>query len=105
MKGRETMRVGSRWKSTVDSTEVMVIRGPATDVDLRCGGHPMVVSGTEAEAAELDPAYADGTQVGKRYVDEEIGLELLCSKAGHGSLAVGDRSLLLKDAKPLPTSD
>jgi hypothetical protein len=99
------MRVGSRWKSTVDTTEVMVIRGPATDVDLRCGGHPMVSSGTEGVAAELDPAYAEGTQVGKRYVDEEIGLELLCSKAGQGTLAVGDRSLSLKDAKPLPTSD
>jgi hypothetical protein len=99
------MRVGSRWKSTVDTTEVMVIRGPATDVDLRCGGHSMVVSGTDAEPAGLDPAYADGTLVGKRYVDEEIGLELLCSKAGQGTLAVGDRSLSLKDAKPLPTSD
>jgi CO dehydrogenase/acetyl-CoA synthase alpha subunit len=98
------MRVGSRWKSTVDTTEVMVIRGPATDVDLRCGGHPMV-SGTDGVAAVLDSAYAEGTQVGKRYVDEEIGLELLCSKAGQGTLAVGDRSLSLKDAKPLPTSD
>jgi hypothetical protein len=99
------MRVGSRWKSTVDTTEVMVIRGPATDVDLRCGGHPMVASGSDAGDAELDPAYAEGTRVGKRYVDEEIGLELLCSKAGQGTLAVGDRSLSLKDAKPLPTSD
>lgn len=99
------MRVGSRWKSTVDTTEVMVIRGPAGDVDLRCGGHPMVASGTEAQAAELDTAYAEGTQVGKRYVDEEIGLELLCSKAGQGTLAVGTRGLVLKDAKPLPTSD
>jgi hypothetical protein len=99
------MRVGSRWRSTVDATEVMVIRGPATDVDLRCGGQPMVASGTDAGAAELDPAYAEGTQVGKRYVDEEIGLELLCSKAGQGTLAVGERSLSLKDAKPLPTSD
>ncbi len=99
------MRVGSRWKSTVDATEVMVIRGPSSDVDLRCGGHPMVASGTPADPAELDPAFAEGTQVGKRYVDEEIGLELLCSKAGQGTLAVGHRSLSLKDAKPLPTSD
>src|SRR3954449_5551298 len=99
------MRVGSRWKSTVDTTEVMVIRAPKQDVDLRCGGQPMVVSGTEASAGALDPAYAEGTQVGKRYVDEEVGLELLCSKAGQGTLAVGDRSLSLKDAKPLPTSD
>jgi hypothetical protein len=99
------MRVGSRWKSTVDTTEVLVIRGPKVDVDLRCGGHPMAVSGTDADAGELHPGWAEGTQIGKRYVDEEIGLELLCSKAGPGTLAVGDRSMSLKDAKPLPASD
>jgi hypothetical protein len=99
------MRVGSRWKSTVDTTEVMVIRGPAADVDLRCGGRPMVTSGAPGEPAPLDPAYADGTQVGKRYVDDELGLEVLCSKAGQGTLAVGDRALALQSAKPLPTSD
>jgi hypothetical protein len=98
------MRVGSRWKSTVDATEVMVIRGPSGDVDLRCGGRPMV-SGAAGEPGELDPAFADGTQVGKRYVDDEAGLELLCSKAGQGTLAVGDRAMSLKDAQPLPTSD
>lgn len=99
------MRVGSRWKSTVDTTEVMVIRGPSTAVDLRCGGHPMVASGTVAEAADLDPSFAGGTRVGKRYVDQDLGLEVLCSKAGEGTLAVGDRSLTLQDAKPLPSSD
>lgn len=102
------MRVGSRWKSTVDTTEVMVIRGPSSDVDLRCGGRPMV-SGAPTESAGLDsgldPAFADGTQVGKRYVDDELGLEVLCSKAGQGTLAVGDRALALQSAKPLPTSD
>jgi hypothetical protein len=99
------MRVGSRWKSTVDTTEVMVIRGPSSDVDLRCGGRPMVTSGAATDAAGLDPAFADGTQVGKRYVDDELGLEVLCSKAGRGTLAVGDRALALQSAKPLPTSD
>jgi len=65
----------------------------------------MVASGTEATAGELNPAFADGTVLGKRYVDEEVGVELLCSKAGQGTLAVGERSLVLKNAKPLPTSD
>jgi hypothetical protein len=99
------MRVGSRWKSAADTTEVLVIRGPKADVDLRCGGHPMVAPGTDAAPVELDPAYADGTQIGKRYVDEDLGLELICSKAGPGTLTVGDRSLALKDARPLPASD
>jgi hypothetical protein len=102
------MRVGSRWKSTVDTTEVMVIRGPQGDLDLRCGGHPMVVAGTtgtEVAAAELDPDFSGGTQVGKRYADEGIGLEVLCSKGGRGTLAVGAQALALREAKPLPTSD
>jgi len=99
------MRVGSRWKSTVDTTEVMVIRGPSGEVDLRCGGRPMVTSGAPAEPGTVDPAFAGGTQVGKRYADDELGLEVLCSKAGQGTLAVGDRALALQSAKPLPTSD
>jgi hypothetical protein len=99
------MRVGTRWKSTVDKTEVMVIRGPQGDVDLRCGGHPMVASGTAVQTAELDPAFASGTQVGKRYADEDLGLEVLCSKGGQGTLAVGARALAVREAKPLPTSD
>jgi hypothetical protein len=99
------MRVGSRWRSVVDTTEVMVIRGPSGDVDLRCGGRPMVVAGTETEAAELDLDYADGTQLGKRYADGEAGVELLCSKPGQGSLSIGGRKLLLKESKPLPSSD
>jgi hypothetical protein len=99
------MRVGSRWKSTVDATEVLVIRAPSGDVELCCGGHPMVPAGTAVELSELDPSRAEGTTLGKRYLDADLGLEVLCTKAGQGSLSVGDRSLTLADAKPLPTSD
>jgi hypothetical protein len=98
------LRVGSRWKSAVDTTEVMVIRAPSSEVDLRCGGHPMAPPGDTVEA-EPNPLYCDGTQLGKRYADEEIGLELLCTKPGKGSLSVGEQPLALKAAKALPTSD
>ena len=47
----------------------------------------------------------EGTKLGKRYVDEELGLELLCTKPGEGSLGVSGRALTLKGAKPLPSSD
>jgi hypothetical protein len=47
----------------------------------------------------------DPTLTGKRYADEDLGLELLCTKAGEGWLSVGDRPLLVKGAKPLPSSD
>ena len=55
--------------------------------------------------ASLDPAAKEGTQIGKRYVDEGGTLELLCTKPGEGSLALGDQLLSLKEAKPLPSSD
>ena len=48
---------------------------------------------------------SDGTALGKRYADDEIGIELLCTKAGQGDLFVDGARLLMKGAKPLPASD
>ncbi|MDQ1449658.1 MAG: hypothetical protein QOC79_2629, partial [Actinomycetota bacterium] len=45
------------------------------------------------------------TVLGKRYTDERQSLELLCTKAGRGSLSVGAEPLVLSGAKPLPASD
>jgi hypothetical protein len=42
--------------------------------------------------------------MGKRYVDE-TGAEVLVTKAGAGTLSVGETALSLKEAKPLPASD
>jgi hypothetical protein len=36
---------------------------------------------------------------------DELGLEVLVTKAGQGALSVGGDPLLQKDAKPLPSSD
>jgi len=100
------IKPGSRWKSAVDTTEVVVVRPPKGEVSLECGGHPMVAVGSDApEGLALSPDFAGGTAVGKRYVDEESGIELLGAKAGQSSLAVDGRPLTLKDAKPLPASD
>jgi hypothetical protein len=100
------LKPGTRLRSAVDSTEIIVVKAPSDDVDLRCGGHPVVPIDTDSSAdATVDPAHAEGTQIGKRYADPDAGLEVLCTKAGEGSLAVGDAPLALKDAKPLPSSD
>jgi hypothetical protein len=100
------IKPGSRWKSAVDTTEVVVVRPPQGDVSLECGGHPMVPLGTEAPAGlTISADFSAGTSVGKRYVDETSGIELLGSKAGQGSLAIDGRLATLKDAKPLPASD
>ena len=97
---------GSRWRSAVDTTEVVVIRAPSEDSSLECGGQQMVVLGTDLQTAgTVHPDYRDGTTLGKRYCDDDTGLEVLCTKAGEGSLALGGRSLHIKEAKPLPSSD
>jgi hypothetical protein len=43
--------------------------------------------------------------MGKRYEDADLGLELLCTQPGEGALSIGDAPLLVKGAKPLPSSD
>jgi hypothetical protein len=99
------LKPGLRLASTVCETEVVVVRAPATAVDLRCGGQAMVAKGEAAQGGAVDPAHGEGTLIGKRYADEDRGIELLCTKAGEGSLSIGDERLHLKDAKPLPSSD
>jgi hypothetical protein len=100
------LKAGTRLRSTADTTEVIVVRPPSGDVDLRCGGHEMVTQGSASgDPVGVDPAHAEGTQLGKRYSDEESGIELLCTKAGEGSLSIDGRPIGIKDAKALPSSD
>jgi hypothetical protein len=44
-------------------------------------------------------------QLGKRYKDEETGIEVLCIKPGDGELKVGDQTLELMQPKVLPSAD
>ncbi len=100
------LKAGARLKSAVCATEVIVIAAPAGGADVQCGGAAMLGTGDAApDGAALDPGAANGTTLGKRYVSPAGDLELLCTKPGKGSLAVGDTPLVLKEAKPLPSSD
>jgi hypothetical protein len=105
--GQAAIKAGTRWRSAVDSTEVIVVRPPSGPTRLECGGAPMVP--LDADSAEsggtVDPTHAGGTLMGKRYVDEESGIEILCTKPGPGSLSIDGRPASIKDAKPLPSSD
>lgn len=97
------MKAGTKLKSAVCDTEVMVIKaGP--DSAFACGGTPMVTE-RSGDPGVIDPAFAEGTKVGKRYTDAAGAVELLCIKAGAGTLSLGGVALQLKDAKPLPASD
>lgn len=55
--------------------------------------------------AEVAVSFSGGTQMGKRYVDADGTLELLCVKAGAGSLSLDGVALTTKEAKSLPSSD
>ena len=98
-----SLAAGKRLKSAVCTTEIMVIAAPDGDVNLCCGGAPMGEG--DGNGAALDPGFADGCAIGKRYVNADGSLEVLCVKAGEGSLAVGGYALAVKDAKKLPKTD
>lgn len=100
MSGSEALTPGLMLRSTACAVQVVVIRAPTTQVNLTCGGQPLTTadgSGPRETAGEV--------LLGKRYVDEESGLELLCVRSGAGPLAADDRELTVKTAKPLPSSD
>ena len=100
-----TLKVGARLKSNVCDTEVMVISCADTSVTVSCGGAEMLDATATRSGGAVDAAHGDGTLLGKRYVNAAGKIELLCVKAGKGSLAVNGEKLVLKDAKPLPSSD
>ena len=123
-------RAGQQLVSAVDSTAVIVIRAPEAEGTLTCGGVAMAVPdhagpaqagppqagppqagppqagpAQPVAAAEPDPSLMGGTQIGKRYVDEADTIQVLCTKAGNGTLALDGKPLVLQAAKPLPASD
>jgi len=100
------LKAGMRLRSTADTTEIMVVKAPSDDVELTCGGLPMQPPGEAGSAASGSvPEGSEGTALGKRYADEDVGIELLCTKAGPGDLEVNGQRLFVKGAKPLPSSD
>jgi hypothetical protein len=101
-----TVKPGARFRSAVCDTEVVVVRATDVTVDLRCGGPPMAPLG-ESSPSNLTVRlpFDTGTALGKRYVDETSSFEVLCTKAGAGTLSAGDTPLAVKEAKPLPASD
>ena len=94
---------GKRLRSNVGATEIIVVRSPATQVELSCGGQPMTANLATADAGV--PTAENDTVLGKRYVDAETGLEVLCTKPGPGVLTADGRQLSIKAPTALPASD
>jgi hypothetical protein len=95
---------GKRLRSNVGDTEIIVVRSPATQVELSCGGQLMTPNQATAAAATRSTDEND-TVLGKRYVDSDTGLEVLCTKPGPGVLTADGRQLTIKAPTALPASD
>lgn len=59
----------------------------------------------DAGPADCPDGAGPDVLLGKRYTAADLGIEVLCTKAGCGPLRLGDVVLALKEAKPLPASD
>ena len=96
---------GTRLRSQVCDTQVIVVRSADSLDDLRAGGAPLVAVEGDVDAGfTIDPLMSAGSLMGKRYVDD-AGAEVLVTKAGTGTLSIGSTPLSIKEAKPLPASD
>ena len=104
-------RVGQMLASTVDTTAVIVVRCPDEDLEIACGGAAMVEGGGNgnttgaAATGTTAPGPTAGSLLGKRYADDDLGVELLCTRAGPATLTVNGVPLPMKSAKPLPAAD
>jgi hypothetical protein len=100
------LKPGSRWRSAVCDAEVVVVRSPAVPVTFRIGGIGALPADAGRPAgAKPDAALAGGTLLGKRYADEVSGLEVLCTRAGAGTITVDGRRATVMTPRQLPASD
>lgn len=101
-----TLKPGTRLLSNVCTTELITVRASAEPCELTIGGRPPALSAADREdSGPVIEGHAGGAQMGKRYVDADDTVELLCTKAGEGVPAIDGELLVLKEAKPLPASD
>ena len=99
------LKAGARFKSAVCDTQVMVIKAPAGEFELCCGGAEMIAPAATANVAALHAEHTQESLIGKRYVNADESVELLCTKGGKGSLSLNGTPLDVKQAKQLPSSD
>ena len=110
--GTADLKPGSRWRSAVCDTEVVVVRAPAGPVIFRIGGAAVRPADAgqgrpsgDRGGEQPDATLAGGTLLGKRYIDEASGLQVLCVKPGDGTITVDGREAAVMTPRPLPASD
>lgn len=100
----QTLKPGMKLNSAVCNGQIMVLRAPAGEVEISCGGAPMSADDV-SDKGDINPDLSGGTLVGKRYVDEGENMEFLCTRGGEGTVEVNGVALGIKQAKQLPSSD
>lgn len=97
------LRPGQQLASTDCSTRVVIVRAPSEDArEIACGGTAMVPA---APGRPSGPATGTGTLLGKRYVDVDDTIEVLCTSPGSGELSYAGVPMVVKSAQALPASD
>jgi len=98
---------GTRLFGADCTTEVIVVIAPATPLAVTIGAIPPSFKPIDRKG-ESESARSEGNNwamLGKRYVDEDGSLEVLCTKSGSGVVALNGKPLDLKASKSLPASD
>jgi hypothetical protein len=100
------VKSGLRLRSAVCETQIVVIRAQDSEMDLRCGGRPMLpLDAARPEPPAPEPGYDTPTLMGKRYGDGAESIEVLCTNGGTSALSLGVELLAVKGPRPLPASD
>ncbi len=96
-------QTGKRYVVPGGVAEFIVTKGGAGE--LRCGDAAMQMRGSEDAPAAVDTTGMEAVQLGKRYKDEETGIEVLVVKPGPCALNVDGRVMELLQPKVLPSAD
>lgn len=100
------MNAGARLRSAVCDCEVVVVRAPSEGPVVQCGALDMLpLEAAPAPGLAPLPGHDAGTLLGKRYTDAAAAVEVLCTKAGRGSLSYAGELLEQRSARALPASD
>jgi hypothetical protein len=98
------LRPGAQLGAITTTIEIVVVRAPGHDVELRCDREDMAEGVSIADQEGLATA-EDTVLVGKRYVSADGDLEVLCVRSGAGQLSADGTAMEPRSAKPLPASD
>lgn len=96
-------QTGKRYMVPGGVAEFIVTKGG--DGELRCGEAAMQIRGAAGDAPAVSTEGMAAVQLGKRYKDEQTGIEVLVVKPGPCDLNVDGRAMELMQPKVLPSAD